>query len=452
MLVTPIESHTKQISLKGHQFSVLFYRAGQFYFATCTKTRTVKAINMLSVTPDSELAQRRQRPTSTLILRAFWIAVIASMSLLTSCDRNATKQTRQPNEPSDQQTFEEVQKSTQTEPQEPKPTINYPERIEQSQLTIYDSLGLTPELLIPTEALQKILRESLQGMLLDMPIRTRSKHVKSAICDAIGYPTPKSFRKTQPRFPGQDFDVYVQKSNNLQIWNEDLSANRRYVLVRVGENLRVTTVRIVTGQQLVKLDTTGTLTRKLQARAIAAVDDSCLVSQTDTPELSAAIQKAKEDNEDNLLSRLMSTNQLYEKLLPLVGTEFENPGNDQERNRGWGLHKAVSKQLGLSAAEDDGQFPDVREQLLELKLQMAGTVDLGLVSPQDESFIAGIENVRNCDVRYGIFYATIVEDKIRLDHVVLTSGADFFNYFQQMQGNVENTKNQIRLPNGFFDE
>ena len=98
------------------------------------------------------------------------------------------------------------------------------------------------------------------------------------------------------------------------------------------------------------------------------------------------------------------------------------------------------------------RFPDVREQLLELKLQTAGTVDLGLVSPQDESFIAGIENVRNCDVRYGIFYATIVEDKIRLDHVVLTSGADFFNYFQQMQGNVENTKNQIRLPNGFFDE
>ena len=111
------------------------------------------------------------------------------MSLLTSCDRNATKQTRQPNEPSDQQTFEEVQKSTQTEPQEPKPTINYPERIEQSQLTIYDSLGLTPELLIPTEALQKILRKSLQGMLLDMPIRTRSKHVKSVSYTHLTLPT-----------------------------------------------------------------------------------------------------------------------------------------------------------------------------------------------------------------------------------------------------------------------
>ena len=136
----------------------------------------------------------------------------------------------------------------------------------------------------------------------------------------------------------------------------------------------------------------------------------------------------------------------------MIGAEFENPGSDQERNRGWGLHKAVSKQLGLELAEDDGQFPDVRDQLLELKLQTAGTVDLGLVSPRDESLLVGFDNVRNCDVRYAIFYGTIVDEKIRLDHLVLTNGVDFFTYFQQMQGKVENTKNQICLPNGFFEE
>ena len=377
------------------------------------------------------------------------LLLISAITLVTSCDFNRRPEPEQPTQVSSQTHREQTQQPKQDSHER---LSEYRERIQESKLTIYDSLDGSPELLIPTAGLESILRSSLQGMLLDFPIRTRSKYVKSAICEAIGYPVPKSFRKTQPRFPGQDFDVYVQKSNNLQIWNEALDANRRYVLVRVGDDLRVTTVRVVTGHQLVKLDTTGTLTRKLQARALQRVEASRLVSQTDTLELTTEIQNARDAKEGSLLGSLLTTKQLYEKLLLLIGTEFENPGSDQERNRGWGLHKSVSKQLGLDLADDDGQFPDVRDQLLELKLQTAGTVDLGLVSPRDESLLVGFDNVRNCDVRYAIFYGTIVDEKIRLDHLVLTNGADFFTYFQQMQGKVENTKNQIRLPNGFFEE
>jgi hypothetical protein len=336
--------------------------------------------------------------------------------------------------------------------QEPEQPPDYRAAIRKSKLTIYDSLELLPELVVPAAELESILKESLDGMLLDMPLRTRGKHVKTAICKALGYPAPRSFKKTQPRFPGQDFDVYVQKSNNLQIWNEALSANRRYVLVRVNEDLRVSTVKVISGQQLAKLDTTGTLTRKLQARAIDEVVESRLVSATDTGDLTLWMQEARENSDGSLFETLLSTEELYKRLLPLVGTEFENPGSDQERNRGWGLHQAVSEALGLEEASDDGQFPDVPEQLLELKLQSAQTVDLGLMSPSDDSRLSGFEKVRNCDVRYGIFYATIVEDNVRLDHLVLTNGADFFCFFDQMQGNVENTKNQIRLPDGFFDE
>ena len=365
------------------------------------------------------------------------------------CDFNRQSELQQPKSSATQNQKQQTPELNQDAQEE---SIDFRNLIQGSQLTIYDSLDATPELFIPTADLETILRSSLRGMLLDFPIRTRSKIVKSAICEAIGYPVPKSFSKTQPRFPGQDFDVYVQKSNNLQIWNEALDVNRRYVLVRVGEDLRVTTVRVVTGHQLVKLDTTGTLTRKLQARAIEPVDDSRLVSLSDTPEMLEAVRKARDAEEQSSLSSLLTTKQLYEKLLPLIGTEFENPGNDQERNRGWGLHKAVSKQLGLNMANDDGQFPDVRSQFLELKLQTAGTVDLGLVSPRDDSLLTGFGNIRNCDVRYAIFYGTKVGDMIRLDNLVLTNGADFFTYFQQMQGKVENTKNQIRLPDGFFEK
>lgn len=315
--------------------------------------------------------------------------------------------------------------------------------------TIYDSLVRTPELLFTTRELEQTLRSKLSGLLLDQPIRTRSKVVKSAIARSLGYPVPRSFLKSKPRFPGQDFDVYVQKSDNLQIWNEELSPHRRYVLVRVNEENKVQTVKVINGLQLAKLDTTLTLTSKYQATAIDNVHQSRLVSEMDTPDLTAAIADPKTDYDH----RLIPIKTVYQRLLPLMGKTIPNAGNDQERVRGWELHKLISDALGIETPKDDGQIPDVTQQLLEIKLQTSPTVDLGLISPGSADIVS-IEGqtFRYADMRYAVVYGTVVGDKVRLDHLVLTSGADFFCYFKPLQGNVVNKKNQIRLPAGFFDQ
>src|ERR1019366_2849728 len=118
-----------------------------------------------------------------------------------------------------------------------------------------------------------LLNRGLAGLsLARLPLRTRTKVVKTQVCRALGYPVPSSFRKTQPRFPGQFFDTYVQKSNNLQVWNEELSPTRRYVLIRLSSADVVTKVKVVTGDTLAKLDTTGTLTQKYQARCIPGAE------------------------------------------------------------------------------------------------------------------------------------------------------------------------------------
>src|SRR5207302_4736347 len=90
------------------------------------------------------------------------------------------------------------------------------------------------------------------------------------------------FKRTHPRFPGQNFDTYVQKSNNLQIWNQEVTPSRRYVVIRVDERSRVSAVRVVTGTVLAELDRTGTLTHKYQAKSRAPVSGSILVSAHDT--------------------------------------------------------------------------------------------------------------------------------------------------------------------------
>jgi len=89
--------------------------------------------------------------------------------------------------------------------------------ISRSRLSIYDSLQDHPSLFIPNDVLEALLNSGLKGLVLDQSLRTRSKVLKSKVCSVLGYPVPKSFTKVQPRFPGQNFDTYIQKSNNLQI-------------------------------------------------------------------------------------------------------------------------------------------------------------------------------------------------------------------------------------------
>ena len=321
----------------------------------------------------------------------------------------------------------------------------YVDLIRQSGLSIYHALDPHAELFIPNNDLEQILNEKLVGERLNQPLRTRSKVVKTLVCQALGYQVPSSFKKTQPRFPGQNFDTYVQKADNLQIWNEEVSPSRRYVLVRLDGNDFVTRIRVVTGTMIAALDNTGTLTQKFQARSQHPVTSSKLISSQDTEVVANLLQHPPR------FPGLMPIAEVFNKLQSLVGTTVGNPGLDQERNRGGALHRAVSKCLAVPVNSDSGQFPDVIDQLLEVKLQTSPTIDLGLVSPDGTGAVSGMPEIRHCDVRYSVFYGTVVGDLVHLDHVVVSSGKDFFNFFQRFGGKILNKKLQIPLPSHFFD-
>jgi len=319
-----------------------------------------------------------------------------------------------------------------------------------------------PELWIPSAELETLLKKGLLGWSLDgLPIRTRSKVVKTGICETLGYPIPKSFRRVQPRFLGQLFDVYVQKSNNLQIWNEGLSASRRYVLIGVSADDLITDIRVVTGETLAFLDTTGTLTQKYQARFIKSENPLELVASIDTKNLTPLLSTDSKiklaDNsptEYPLSNNILPIAEVFARLSVLVGKVFVDAGIDQERNRGAELHRLVCKSLGFKDYLDDGRFPDIQQQLIEVKLQTSPTIDLGVVlptstEPLDLSQIKG-HQIRHCDVRYAVFGAETNGKLVTINKLVLTTGESFFKRFQQFQGNVLNRKLQIRLPGDFF--
>jgi hypothetical protein len=343
---------------------------------------------------------------------------------------------------------------------ESKYTLN----ITRSGLSIYDPIEVgDPRLWVPAPELEALLNKYLRGLnVAGLSLRARSKVVKSAVCKALGYPVPATFRRTQPRFQGQMFDIYTQKSNNLQIWNEELAPTRRYVIIRISAGDVIERVKVITGDMLAKLDTTGTLTQKYQARLICGNDRAELISPDDTDIVKNLVSRKEQvelaeskPTHNPSLGFVLPISDVFARLLPMLGLSFKDAGYDQERRRGDALHAHVCKHLGYSSYADDGRFPDVRQQLLEVKLQTSPTIDLGLVRPDskdplDMPQIDGYQ-IRHCDVRYALFYAVTDGATVTLTHFFLSTGESFFTRFPQFGGKVLNRKLQIPLPANFFD-
>lgn len=336
--------------------------------------------------------------------------------------------------------------------------MNYKNNIKTSAISIYDAIDPLNEMLyIPTNALQKMLADHLVGFSLSgLALRTRSKIVKQEICKALGYPIPKSFRKTQPRFLGQNFDVYTQKSLNVQIWNEEVDANRRYVFLKIDDQDLITHVKIITGDELVQYDKTGTLTKKYQATMYKLEDNYC--SLTDSENVTDWII----ENDNGLISdkpndlptqeNLLPITEIFTRLRPLIGTSISYLGAIQERNRGAGLHELVCKNLGFTSYEDDGTYPDIKNQLLEIKLQTSPTIDLGLHSPTDQELILSVNNKAfySSDIRYVIFDAVVINERVNLNKLYVVSGVEFITLFPLFKGRGTNSKIQLPLPSNFF--
>ena len=339
--------------------------------------------------------------------------------------------------------------------------INFKRNIAESGLTIYEIIDPNDEMLyVPTVQLQAIIKDAIVGLSLQgLPLRTRSKIVKQKICECLGYPIPKSFKKTQPRFYGQNFDVYTQKSLNVQIWNEEITPDRRYVFLEVNEYDIVTNVRVVTGDELAYYDNTGKLTTKYQA-TMHHFDRSSLFAIEDTDNLMDVICKYEPDlrqfnpNDYPNPDSLLPISVLFDRLITLEGREFDYISATQERNRGAVIHGAVCAALGYSIYEDDGKYPDLRNQLLEIKLQTSPTIDLGLHSPEDGCCIFGCNGKQyfSEDVRYAIFDGLVNQERgtVTIDRVYITNGFNFTLDFPLFQGKKQNAKIQLPLPSDFF--
>ena len=340
---------------------------------------------------------------------------------------------------------------------------DYQRNIANTGYSIYEIIDpQNADLYIPIHQLQAMIANGLIGLsLAGYSPRTRSKIVKQEICKSLGYPIPSSFRKTQPRFYGQNFDVYTQKANNVQIWNEEIAPDRRYVFIKVDEVDTVTHVKAITGKQLAQYDTTGKLTTKYQA-TMHHYKQSCLFALDDTDNIQDMICDYTPDlsainpSEAPSKTTLLPISELFDRLLTMEGEEFDYISATQDRNRGAIIHSAACRAIGYTRFKDNGAYPDICNQLLEIKLQTSPTIDLGLHSPEDGCCILQCSGKRfySEDVRYAVFDAVVdqIRGKVIIDKVYVTNGQRFTKYFPLFQGKKQNAKIQLLLPSDFFTD
>lgn len=117
------------------------------------------------------------------------------------------------------------------------------------------------------------------------------------------------------------------------------------------------------------------------------------------------------------------------------------------KQRGQQLERLVAYQLGYKKTKEmlDGGYPDIRNQMLEVKVQDSPTIDLGKYSPQFEEQINSDFTTRT--IRYLIALTDSKSGSI--DGVVLCPGEELGRNFTYVA--EKSFKCQRSIPMSFFD-
>ncbi len=316
------------------------------------------------------------------------------------------------------------------------------------------------------------LRKAVAAILMQHPLPPPA--------DPDGYEVMPHKRKGVPRILRELLDTYIVtsgKSYNLQVWNRNPTGLAAQVRYRSGPPLRAKDVRLV----LVRVDP-----EVQQIRAVVVVSPSYVEStfgafgkptvkqqllvspqarervlsstpsveyRPDTAKVAASAVEELKTPSPNMhdlptQGNILSLEAIRRLLLPqLLGVSIP-PANTKQR--GQGLETVVAGALGYDVScspQLAGSYPDIRSQLLEVKVQDAATIDLGRYSPQFVEDVPTCPGFTTADVRYLIALTSGVSGVI--EGIVLCPGAALGELLTYVSD--RSWKCQRSIPMAFFD-
>jgi len=287
--------------------------------------------------------------------------------------------------------------------------------------------------------------------------------------------------KGVPKITREFVDTYIVTSGdsyNLQVWNRSPASDTLLIKYENGESLKCTDVRFVMvridirkgiisaiiiltpeyietrfgrfGKPTIKQQLL--ISRKVRKEIYESVDK--IKSFPDTKKLSYYIthdyvRPNSQMVEEPDLKRLYSI-ELLRKMVAerLIGKKLDS---GPTKNRGQALERAVLQLLGYEIKETDllyGAFPDIKNQLLEVKVQDSPTVDLGRFSPEKEEVLFHEKGLTTFDVRYLI--ALTNSNTEIIEGIILSPGECLGELFSYVSS--ESYKCQRAIPMAFFDK
>lgn len=297
---------------------------------------------------------------------------------------------------------------------------------------------------------------------------------------------PKDFeivpprRKGVPKITREFIDTYVVTSGNtynLQVWNRSPASDTLLIKYESKQSLKCTDVRFV----FVKIDIIkqviasiiiltpkyiekrfgkfGKQTIKHQLLISSKVrediyrSESKILSFADSKKLSYYIRNDYESPSSDMVKEPDLKQFFSIKLLKslvaekLIGVQLEDIDT---KSKGQLLERKVLELMGYKSNKSDllyGAFPDIPNQLLEVKVQESPTVDLGKFTPENEEVVMEDLGFTTFDVRY-LIALTNPRTGI-IEGVILSPGeklGELFSYVSSV-----NYKCQRAIPMSFFD-
>lgn len=317
--------------------------------------------------------------------------------------------------------------------------------------------------------------------------RTDGSNLRKLVAETLEhYPLPEPASQDEyevapkgvPKLLREFIDTYIVTKGdvyNLQVWNRipssesvqvryinggHLSAKDvRFVLVPVDPlTERIMSVVILTAEYIeARFGRFGKLTTKQQL-IVGGRQRNDILSKR--PPVFTGVDTNTVDQwaTDNYISSLDSIHDLPQPVrlfsLQHIAERTSNQllritiPPDATKKRGQMLERLVAQVLGydVDSVTLSGGYPDIANQLLEVKIQDSPTVDLGRYSPQFEEPVPDMQNFTTRDVRY--LFALTNSCTHTIDGLVYIAGSDLGKHFTYVADKSE--KSQRSIPMEFF--
>lgn len=257
------------------------------------------------------------------------------------------------------------------------------------------------------------------------------------------------------RLPDTSNDLIRYHNDNPSIQCKDI----RFIFAKIDmDSKTISSIIVATPEYIVnKFGKFGVPTIKYQMiisdfkrKDIINNNDSCYFKE-DTANMSLHTTNSFSEPKQSLYDMpqdgsILSLNCIKDKVLStLIGTKLVV---SDTKTKGQNLERLVATLLGYKTDESlVGGYPDIPNQLLEIKVQDSPTVDLGKYSPSNPVIINDSMKVTTEDIRYLI---ALTDANGLIEGIILSPGSSLKNDFRFVSDT--NYKCQRSIPMSFFNE